>query len=77
MDRLRGFGEVLPRSSALHHQPTGKELFGDPPEGGTILYYDGITWSAQASGIAVLLSGVWGSSATDVFAVVGGGGVLS
>ena len=42
--------------------------------GRTILHYDGNTWSAQASGAtggAFGLFGVWGSSATDVFAVGG------
>ena len=36
---------------------------------GTILHYDGNTWSAQASGTTGLLLGVWGSSATDVYVV--------
>jgi hypothetical protein len=38
---------------------------------GTILHYDGSSWSAMSSGTTDLLSGVWGSSPTDVFAVGG------
>ena len=36
---------------------------------GTILPYDGITWSDQTSDTPTHLFGVWGSSSTDVFAV--------
>jgi hypothetical protein len=43
---------------------------------GTILHYDGSTWSAMTSGTTSFLSGVWGSSATDVFAVGDGGTIL-
>ena len=39
---------------------------------GTIIHYDGATWTAQASGIHESLVGVWGSSANDVYAVGGG-----
>jgi hypothetical protein len=38
-------------------------------ETGTILHYDGINWSAMQSGTSAGLLGVWGSSATDVYAV--------
>ena len=37
--------------------------------GGTILHYDGATWSAMTSGVTGPLEGVWGSSGSDVFAV--------
>ena len=43
---------------------------------GTILHYDGDTWSGQASGSTNWLYGVWGSSATDVFAVGVDGTIL-
>ena len=36
---------------------------------GTILHYDGTTWSSTKSGTTAKLVGIWGSSATDVFAV--------
>lgn len=36
---------------------------------GTIVHWDGLTWSTQASGTTSTLWGVWGSSATDVWAV--------
>jgi hypothetical protein len=42
--------------------------------GGTILHYDGKAWSVVASGIQADLTGVWGSSSSDVFAV--GGGII-
>jgi hypothetical protein len=43
--------------------------------GGTILHYDGVTWSAM-SNPSVQLYGVWGSSGSDVFAVGGYGIIL-
>ena len=43
---------------------------------GTILHYDGNTWSGQASGSTNWLYGVWGSSATDVLAVGEGETIL-
>ncbi len=43
---------------------------------GTILHYNGSTWSAMTSGTINTLRGVWGSSATDVFAVGDGGIIL-
>jgi len=44
--------------------------------GGTILYYNGSTWTAQTSGTSEDLNGVWGSSATSVWAVGDNGTVL-
>ena len=45
-------------------------------EGGTILHYDGISWSAQSSGTTKDLNAVWGSSAANVFAVGNGGTII-
>jgi len=46
-------------------------------DNGTILHYDGTDWSAQSSGTTAQLFDVWGSSATDVYAVGrGGNGML-
>jgi hypothetical protein len=42
---------------------------------GTILHWDGATWSPSASGMTNTLYGIWGSSARDVWAV-GDSGVL-
>ena len=42
---------------------------------GTILHYDGSTWSTMNSGFTFNLSAVWGSSSTDVFAF-GTNGIL-
>ena len=36
---------------------------------GTILHYDGASWTPQTSGTALALFGVWGVSGSDVFAV--------
>ena len=36
---------------------------------GTIMHYDGSTWSEMDSGTPGWLKGVWGSSSSDVFAV--------
>ena len=44
--------------------------------GGTILHYDGSSWSAMSSGTTRSLYGVWGSSGNDVFAVGNGGTIL-
>ena len=38
-------------------------------DGGTILHYNGSTWSSMTSGTTNYLRGVWGSSGSDVFAV--------
>ena len=42
-------------------------------DAGTILHYDGSSWSAMSSGTADGLMGVWGSSGSNVFAVGSGG----
>src|SRR5438034_1171071 len=44
--------------------------------GGTILHYDGTSWTVQPSGTPQVLYGVWGSRGTDVFAVGDGGTIL-
>ena len=36
---------------------------------GTILHYDGTTWSEMSSGTKTVLQSVWGSSASDVFVI--------
>jgi hypothetical protein len=43
---------------------------------GTIVHYNGTSWSSQTSGTADTLYGVWGSSGTDVFAVGASGTIL-
>jgi hypothetical protein len=43
---------------------------------GTILHWNGTTWTSQVSGTNQNLNGVWGPSPTDVFAVGGGGTIL-
>ena len=45
-------------------------------DNGTILHYNGTTWSRMSSGTNQYLFGVWGSSATDVFAVGDNGTIL-
>jgi hypothetical protein len=37
-------------------------------EKGTILHYDGVSWTAEASGVTSALYAVWGASASDVWA---------
>jgi uncharacterized protein YjdB len=44
--------------------------------GGTILHYDGASWTSMVSGSSANLNAVWGTSATDVFAVGTGGTIL-
>lgn len=44
--------------------------------GGAILHYDGLRWSAMASGTTRDLYGVWGSSPTNVYAVGALGTIL-
>lgn len=44
--------------------------------GGTVLHWDGATWSTVTSGTTSTLYGVWGSGANDVWAVGAGGVVL-
>jgi hypothetical protein len=43
---------------------------------GTIVHYDGNSWSSMSSGTTIGLGGVWGSSSNDVFAVGYGGTIL-
>jgi hypothetical protein len=46
-------------------------------EGGTILHYDGSTWSSMTSSVATeFLYGTWGSSSSDIFAVGDDGTIL-
>ena len=45
-------------------------------DGGTIIHYNGSDWSTQTSTTTNNLKGVWGSSATTVYAVGAGGKVL-
>ena len=44
--------------------------------GGTILKYNGTSWSSMTSGTTNQLNSVWGSSGTNVFAVGIGGTIL-
>jgi hypothetical protein len=44
--------------------------------GGTILHFDGVHWQKMTNAVDVQLNGIWGSSATDVFAVGNGGVIL-
>ncbi len=43
---------------------------------GTILHYDGSTWSSIPSGTTNYLLGIWGSSGSDVFVVGDHGTIL-
>ena len=43
---------------------------------GTILHYDGSTWSPMESGLKKVLNAVWGTSGTDVFVAGDGGTIL-
>ena len=45
-------------------------------DSGTILYYNGSTWTAQTSGTSSNLNAVWGSSANSVWAVGASGTIL-
>ena len=45
-------------------------------KGGTILHYDGESWSAMESGTDVWLKDVWGTPGGDVFAVGEDGTIL-
>ena len=47
---------------------SGSDVFA-VGEGGTILHYDGTSWSSMNSGSANRLIDIWGSSGSDVFAV--------
>jgi hypothetical protein len=44
-------------------------------DGGWILHWNGVTWSEQSSG-SKPLSGIWGSSPGDVWAVGAAGTIL-
>jgi hypothetical protein len=44
--------------------------------GGTIVHYDGTSWSSQASGTTEELNAVWGTAGDDVFAVGSDGTIL-
>jgi hypothetical protein len=54
---------------------SGSDVFA-VGDNGTILHYDGSTWSPMASGTTNNLFGVWGSSETNVFAVGSNGTIL-
>ena len=56
---------------------SGNDVFA-VGESGTILHYDGSTWSSMIAGTTdgLNLRGVWGSSANDVFAVGQSGTIL-
>jgi photosystem II stability/assembly factor-like uncharacterized protein len=54
---------------------SGSNVFAVGSEG-TILHYDGTTWSTMTSGSTADLRGVWGSSGSDLFAVGTSGTVL-
>jgi hypothetical protein len=45
-------------------------------DSGTIIHYDGETWSPTASGNTQALYGVWGSGSSTIFAVGAGGTIL-
>jgi hypothetical protein len=47
---------------------SGSDVFA-VGEYGTILHYDGTSWSSMVSGTTNHLTGVWGSSGNDVFAM--------
>jgi hypothetical protein len=44
--------------------------------GGTILHYNGTSWSSVSSGTTRFLFGVWGTSASDVWVVGDVGTIL-
>jgi len=43
---------------------------------GSILHYNGFTWSSFSSGTTDILFGVWASSGADVWAVGGANGMI-
>src|SRR5438309_12107938 len=45
-------------------------------EGGTILHWDGSTWSGVSSATRNILYGGWGTASADVWAVGAGGTIL-
>jgi hypothetical protein len=54
---------------------SGSDVFA-AGDSGTILHYNGSSWSAMSSGTTNYLYGVWGSSGSGVFAVGWDGTVL-
>jgi len=57
---------VLPFTDVWGTSPSDVYAVGD---GGTILHYDGNSWSTMTSGTTVVLNGVWGTSSGDVHVV--------
>ena len=53
----------------------GSDVFAVGDDG-TILHYDGSSWSGMSSGTSEGLKGVWGSQGSDVFAVGMDGTIL-
>jgi photosystem II stability/assembly factor-like uncharacterized protein len=45
-------------------------------DAGTILRYDGTSWTKQTSGVTVALWGVWGSGPAAIYAAGSGGRIL-
>jgi len=45
-------------------------------DAGTILHYDGVSWSSIESGTTANLTGIWGSGSDDIYAVGDGGLML-
>jgi len=45
-------------------------------DNGTIIHYDGTSWTSQSSGTTQNLKGIWGSSPNSIFAVWSGSTVL-
>jgi hypothetical protein len=43
---------------------------------GAVLHWDGVSWTSRVSGAQAGLYGLWGASATDVYAVGAGGTIL-
>jgi hypothetical protein len=54
---------------------SGSDVFA-VGSGGTILHYNGGTWSSMTSGTTNYIYGIWGSSGSDVFAAGSGGTIL-
>jgi hypothetical protein len=54
---------------------SGNDVFAVGNQG-TILHYDGISWSTMNSGTTRFLTSVWGSSSIDVYAVGSNGTIL-
>ena len=54
---------------------SAEDVFAVGPQG-TIIHYDGTSWSIQDSGTTEDLNAVWGSASNDVFAAGGNGIIL-